>query len=130
VISRIVAGAVLALVLCVVGALFGLNGPTWDWWQDVAWGAALVTLVAVPLAGPVGGRMPTRMRRFRGLLLSLGTAGLVVLVATLAAMGAHFNDSYTGSLAWPRVLACVGSVGYVMALAAAALLSNAGKRPA
>jgi len=101
---RILPGIAIALVELYIGAIFGLNGPNWDWWQGVMFALAVLTLALA--IGP-------RVRVPHGRLLA--AAGAVVAVAAAVVAGERFNDSYVGTQLWPRLLACIFGAGVAAA---------------
>jgi hypothetical protein len=100
----------LALLEWFAGGLFAVNGPNYDWWAGTLFALALLTLA-------LGVLPPTRLP------LAVAGVGLPVALATLVVTTQRFNDSYTGTRAWPDTLAVV--FGIAVAAAELALTRRA-----
>lgn len=105
-----IAGAVL---LWVVGAIFGLNGDQWDWWQ----GASIAAILPLVLAASwLAYRAPRGLRRPDSRHLFGAASGCLVIAGSAVAMARLYSDPYAGSLTWPHALACLAFAGFVIAL--------------
>jgi hypothetical protein len=113
-----VLGAAGAFVLFWLGAVFGLNGDQWAWWDDASSIAACVTLV---VALWIVFRLPGRALRPHLPHLAGIVGGLAVVVVSVVIMARRYSDPYLGPLLWPHVLACLALAGFVVALASVAL---------
>ena len=115
--AALIGGAFFIFPLLALGQAFGLNGATWIWWRWACFAAAALTAIVTALLVWQRKRVEFRRGAKAAILIALAA-----IAASFAAMAQHFNDSYYGSLVWPRLLACV-ALAAVLAIGIAVLRS-------
>jgi hypothetical protein len=112
---------VASVGLVYAGQIFSLNGAQWDWWRWACF-AGIAVLVSLVL---LHRRLQAVAKRLSRLGLSVVSfSGVVLLAGALAVMSIRFSDPYSGPLLWPRTLAVLALLGFVVAGVALSALTG------
>jgi hypothetical protein len=112
---RLVVGIAAAVVLFMLGSIFGLNGQQWGWWRWAAWLESAIILAAVVLGAR--SRSAPRSRGNRSTVVVAGGCGGALVVLSVAVMAHGYSDPYRGTLFWPHALALLAFVGLSLVVA-------------
>jgi hypothetical protein len=110
--SLLILGVAVAVAFFFAGAIFGLNGTQWRWWQYASWAASAsvfvgsLAVVRVPLCQP---------EEITFASLSRAAPGAVLSAVSLIVMAEKYSDPYGGNLLWPHLLAALGLCGVLLA---------------
>lgn len=121
-IAAIAVGIATAIGLWALGLIFGLNGEQWDWWRWTAWVAAGLVLIAAVIRATMPTSLPSPMRRWIVLPVTLSGAALVVVAVVV--MARRYSDPYSGPLFWPHALAIIVFLGFAVIVVGALLYST------